>query len=168
MAPISGAGLLGAAILAVPGLALLAQGWIGLRGYPLFAPFEIRVEPEPAPLGSQLTVEIDCLPLRPLEIARFAVHLRCHEKAIRREGSRDLAYVKKVFERTVLLAEKVSAGSGEKLAYQAKLRLPVDRAATFAALNHFVDWSIVLEVEANRLPAAVAQRPVRVLPELAS
>ncbi len=148
------------------GIVVLAHGVRGLVGYGPFSEVRLALASEPVKLGEKVEVKLDLTPARGYPVARLAVHLRCHEHAVLREGSRNLDYVKKVFERTAVIAEDLSVAAGVAMSFETQLRMPGDRSATFHSANFFVDWSVDLEVEVRGMPAANRAWPIKVLPVL--
>lgn len=154
--------------LAVAGLASGAVGLAGARGRLLFSSVSIRFEPEPLELGGSASIRLECESAGGFLADRLSLHLRCHERACLRDQGREHVFVKKVFEKTVVLGERLRVEPGAQLCYPAQFRLPADRAPTFAAANCSLEWSVNFEVQLPGWPAATRDWAVEVAPVIAA
>ncbi len=154
--------------LVLAGLAFGAVGLQGARGRLLFSSVSLGFEQEPLELGGAASVRLECESAGGFLAERLSLHLRCHERALLRDQGREHVFVKKVFEKTIVLGERLRVESGAQLSYPAQFRLPADRASTFAAANCSVEWSVVLEVQLPGWPAATRDWTVKVAPVIAA
>ncbi|MBI2944010.1 MAG: hypothetical protein HYY25_07405 [Candidatus Wallbacteria bacterium] len=154
--------------LALAGLAFGAAGLAGVRGRLLFSSVSLRLEQEPLELGGAAIVRLECESAGGFLAERLSLHLRCHERALLCDQGREHVFVKKVFEKTVALGERLRVEPGVRLSYPAQFRLPADRAPTFAAASCSLEWSVVLEVQLAGWPAATRDWTVVVAPVIAA
>lgn len=164
--------------LPIPGLVLLlsfagaaaclALGLRGLAGRTLFTTLRLNGLERPAMLGEALSLELAGQAAEPVSLRRLVLHLRCHERALWRSGSREVLFVKKVYEKSLVLAENHPLQPGTSTAWTAKLKVPADRAPSFVSGDHSVGWELVLEAEASGWPVASRSWELAVLPVVAA
>ncbi len=148
--------------------ACLALGLKGLAGRTLFTTLRLSGLERSARLGEGLSLELAGQAAEPVSLRRLVLHLRCHERALWRSGSREVLFVKKVYEKSLVLAENHPLRPGTPAAWTASLKVPADRAPSFVSGDHAVGWELVLEAEASGWPVAIRSWELAVLPVVAA